>query len=395
MTGGPRTVRVCSGWNGLDRRDLAGPTSETVTLLVDAAVAGAPFVGRVAAGLAGADADVDTLVLRGAGELTGIVDLAARIGSAGPVLAVGGGSLIDQAKLATVLAEVPDARRYLETPQRSGLVVLPEQLTRSRRLVVVPTTLGTGAEVSRVACLARADGKQLVSGEVLRPDLAVLLPEPLTTLPGPLLAEGVLEALFRTVGPYVGDLRDTATGDDLAERTAARLVALGDRAGDALRAGGRPEPDLLLEIVRLGGLSHLPDMHAGRDPFGARGWFLANELSVALGISKTRAIAALLPPLWQAIVAGDSRIGSAERLRRMWSRLRTAGRRTRPADPVAGITELLESWGIPRWVTADAARIDTAAHQATRAWGGGLPMLAGLRREDVRALLAKTVAAAA
>jgi hypothetical protein len=58
---------------------------------------------------------------------------------------------------------------------------------------------------------------------------------------------------------------------------------------------------------------------------------------------------------------------------------------------VRGIERLLAAWGLPARVVADTDSISAAADRCVRAWGGGLPMLAGLRRDEIRALLAETV----
>jgi NADP-dependent alcohol dehydrogenase len=155
----------------------------------------------------------------------------------------------------------------------------------------------------------------------------------------------------------------------------------------------RPDRRALVEIARLGGLSHLDEMHAGRDPFAARGWYLANELSVALGLRKTQAVAALLPHLWRAIALGDARLGSAPRLRRMWRAIRRVAVRPLPDDPVPGVVRLLDAWGVRRALApGDDDRVALAARRAVRSWGGGLPMLAGLRRGEIHTLLARAAA---
>lgn len=360
-------------------------------LLVDAGVHGAPVTDRVRERLVRAGRPYRTIVLSGPGDRAGVTELAQRIGTA-PVVAVGGGALLDRAKLAAIEADVPEVRRYLDVPQRSGLVVLPSSVVRRRPLVAVPTTPGTGAEVSTSACLLGPAGRYLVRGAALRPELAVVEPSAGATLPVELFGEGVLEALFRTVGPYVGDPRCMPDGDALVEDTAAALVRVGDRIAADRQADRRPAGPTFVDILRLGARSHTDRMHGGRDPFAARGWYLANELSLALGIRKTRAIAALLPPLWRAVLDGDDRLGSTPRLHRIWSHMRRAARGPLPTDPVEGITRLLDGWGLRRPVAADPARVTAAADRAVRAWGAGLPMLAGLRRDDIHALLSAAVA---
>ena len=87
--------------------------------------------------------------------------------------------------------------------------------------------------------------------------------------------------------------------------------------------------------------SHSQWFNLGRDPCACKGWYLANELSTGLGLRKMTAAAAVLPPLWQRVVEGDARWGSARRLQRLWKALASAHRPALPADPVEG--------GAPGW----------------------------------------------
>ncbi len=99
------------------------------------------------------------------------------------------------------------------------------------------------------------------------------------------------------------------------------------------------------------------------------------------------AVAALLPPLWQAIDAGEGRLGSARRLRRLWSLLRSEGPEQLPADPAAGVAALIDSWGVDRSVRLTPDHAEAVALRIVRAWGAGLPMLGGLAAEDLLSLL--------
>ncbi|MFD3544168.1 daptide-type RiPP biosynthesis dehydogenase [Streptomyces sp. NPDC058655] len=384
--GGP-TQTLC----GLERIAELVAGRRRTALLIDSGVADSELVERIGSVLAQAGARGSYTVLTGAGDLRGLDVLADALADAELVLGIGGGSLLDQAKLATLMRTNPDVRARVTVPQRSGLVLLPATRLRGVPLVAVPTTLGTGSEVSGVVCLASPQGKRLVMGEGLRPQAAVLDPLATATLPGELLAEGVLEALFRVTSPYVGDLRDLPSEDALVEAVAERLVRLGHEVNLARRVGHRPDGRLRTDIARLSGHTHAQWLHFGREPYAVKGWLVANELSSALGVRKMTAVAALLPPLWRAIADGDERFGSARRLLRIWERLRTAGPVVLPADPARGMADLIDGWGIGRHVTGPAQQLDGIARATVRAWGAGLPMLGELAQGDVRALLAEAV----
>ncbi|MFF5706163.1 daptide-type RiPP biosynthesis dehydogenase [Streptomyces sp. NPDC012794] len=375
---------------------FTGRPERRITVLVDEAVAAAPVTARIRALLPGDRYGTTVLELSGPGDLDTVAALAGRLADTDTelIVGIGGGSLLDQAKLAALMRTNPDAYARLTVPQRSGLLVLGHHTRHGLPLVAVPTTVGTGTESSGVACLGYSGlGKRLVMGTALRPRAAVLDPAATATLDDALVAEGVLEALHRVISPYVGDHGDLPTEDALVETIAERLVLLGHEVRDARRAG-RPTGDRLrLEIAKLSGLSHAEWAHLGRDLYAVKGWLIANELSSALGVRKMTAVAAILPHLWRAVCAGETRLGSDVRLRRLWSRLRATDPDTLPEDPAAGIEALVDSWGIDRGISAGPDRLAEIAGRTVRAWGAGLPMLGGLRTDDVYGLLAGAAAA--
>ena len=92
-----------------------------------------------------------------------------RSSQSGGVIAVGGGSVMDAAKAAAVLAPIPDARVkpyfYEDTPLPGA--GLP--------LITVPTTAGSGAEVTKNAVLTDPETqvKQSLRSPVMVPKIAV------------------------------------------------------------------------------------------------------------------------------------------------------------------------------------------------------------------------------
>ncbi|WP_328609262.1 iron-containing alcohol dehydrogenase [Amycolatopsis sp. NBC_00345] len=387
-------TRVLFGCDGLPSR-LAGRPERRVTLLLDSGVADSVIAATIRRQLTHARLQADVVVLTGAGTLESVLGLADRLAGTELVVGVGGGSLLDQAKLATTLRDNPAARRHLTVPQRTGLLALPPHIVRAVPLVLVPTTLGTGSELSTSACLDYPQGKRLIMGEALLPDVAVLDPAATATLPGELVAEGVLEALCRLINPYVGGHDDQVTEDALVEAIAGRLMTLGHRVGAAV-TGAVPDavPDpVRAEIAKLSGLSHSGWVHQGRSPYSVKGWLVTNELSSVLGVRKMTAVAAFLPVLWQAVADGDTRLGSAPRLARLWERLRVTDL-TLPADPVAGARALIGSWGVHHRLEATPEQLAEVARRVVRSWGAGLPMLGGLSAAEVLAMVTDAAAAA-
>lgn len=355
----------------LHARETTG-TARCAALLVDPAVVSTPIEEKTCGWLRYHGWTAETTVVEGPGDAASIMALAESISRARLVVALGGGSVMDQAKLATVAC---DAAGHLSAPQRAGLIVLPAQICRTVALVAVPTTLGTGSESSMVACLTTANGKRLVAGAALRPDAAVLDPLATQTLPGVLIQEAVLEALVRVVSPYVGDHHGACPQDQFAEIIAARLVELGFAVRDVLASGGTVDPQTRADIARLSGYGHATWLCRSGDPYAVKGWMIANELSSALRVRKMTAFAALLPHLWRRICDHDVRLGSACRLRQIWARMRQATDEALPADPADGIAALVGSWRLPHRLDLAPHDIPALARRIARAWGGGLPML--------------------
>jgi alcohol dehydrogenase class IV len=116
-------------------------------------------------------------------------------------LGLGGGSSMDTAKITrAVLANGGDPLDYVAEPTGNG-----EPLTDSGDpLVLLPTTAGTGAEISPVAILSVPDEqtKEGISSNHVRADAAVLDPTLTTTLPPDLTAKTAMDALGHAIEGY-------------------------------------------------------------------------------------------------------------------------------------------------------------------------------------------------
>lgn len=364
------------------RRDGA----PAVTVIADPAVAEQPVTAGVLDQVRAAGRTPHLIVLDGPTGLDAVAETAAGLDPEGIVVAIGGGTTLDFAKLAALSARHPHFHRYLTAPQRSGFLVLPPALGPHVRVLAVPTTLGTGSELGTVACFSRDGGKFLATGSCLRPVAALWAPEATDTLPPALVADGVLEALFRTVSPYTGDATELPEQDAAVEELARRIVTAGYEVA-ALRDRDRPIPaELRLRIAESSGESQIGRINIGRSPYAVKCWAMANELSTTLDLAKMRTVAALWPVLWRHTLDGDARLGSAARITRLWSVLRAAVPAL-PDDPADGLLRLMSDWHIDRTVHAGPAQLARATTRIMRGWGAGLPILDELSATDVRALL--------
>jgi alcohol dehydrogenase class IV len=116
-----------------------------------------------------------------------------RTGRPSVVIGLGGGSALDVAKMAAVVAashHSAEAYALLHRP-------LPP---RAAKLVMLPTTAGTGAEVTRTAIFTDYENHKVWAwGDALAADLVILDPELTCTLPLSLTAATGLDAMVHAI----------------------------------------------------------------------------------------------------------------------------------------------------------------------------------------------------
>lgn len=116
------------------------------------------------------------------------------------IIAVGGGTIIDIAKVLVLDGggDIDDMYQNMAT------------LKKRRELIIVPTTCGTGSEVTNIAVLNRTKlgTKQGMVSAAMFADKAVLIPEFLGSLPYKVFATSSIDALVHAVESY---LNPTAT----------------------------------------------------------------------------------------------------------------------------------------------------------------------------------------
>jgi 4-hydroxybutyrate dehydrogenase len=119
------------------------------------------------------------------------------------VIAIGGGTVIDICKL-FVFGGGLSCEKIFE----KGAA-----LPRKRRLLVVPTTCGTGSEVTNIAIVAfkKKQTKLGLAIPSLFPDEAVLIGDMLRTLPYEVFATSSIDALIHAVESYVSPKADVFT----------------------------------------------------------------------------------------------------------------------------------------------------------------------------------------
>lgn len=116
------------------------------------------------------------------------------------VVAIGGGSVIDAGKaIAAMLANGGSVMDYVEVIGRGKALAKP-----ARPFIAIPTTAGTGAEVTRNAVLTAPEQRVKVSlrSALMLPAVALLDPELTHDLPSALTASTGLDALTQLIEPF-------------------------------------------------------------------------------------------------------------------------------------------------------------------------------------------------
>lgn len=124
------------------------------------------------------------------------------------IIAVGGGSPMDAAKVMWLMYEHPDiefegiATRFMDIRKR--VYDLPE-LGKKAMMVAIPTTSGTGSEVTPFAVVTddKTGIKYPLADYALTPNMAIVDPELVLNMPKSLTAFGGIDALTHALEAYV------------------------------------------------------------------------------------------------------------------------------------------------------------------------------------------------
>src|SRR5436305_3403780 len=175
---------------------------------------------------------------------------AAREHGADVVAAIGGGSVIDLGKaVAMMLANGGDPLDYLE------VVGAGQKITRpAAPCVAVPTTAGTGAEVTANAVLAVPEHhlKASLRSPLMIPRVALVDPQLTASCPPPVTAASGLDALTQCLEPFVSTRANPLT--DGTAREGLRRAAAGLRAAYADGSDLQARADMALCSL-LGGIA--------------------------------------------------------------------------------------------------------------------------------------------
>jgi alcohol dehydrogenase class IV len=278
-----------------------------------------------------------------AGEPT--VDLAragaeqARLAGCDLVIAFGGGSVIDAGKaIAMLLTNGGDPLDYLEVVGRGQPIT-----QRSAPTIAVPTTAGTGSEVTRNAVLGSPEHqvKASLRSPGMLPTVALVDPELTTSAPPAVTASTGLDALTQCLEPFVSPRANPLTDGICREGLQRAARSLRRAYEDGTDASARED----MAVASLcGGLAlanaGLGAVHGLAGPIG--GMFPAPHGAVC---------ARLLPLVMDAnLRALRERASESPVLLRYdeVARLLTGDPASRSADGVAWVTSLVETLQVPQ-----------------------------------------------
>lgn len=141
---------------------------------------------------------------------------AARDHQADGIIAIGGGSSMDTAKIVAAL---------LNSSQSLEDIYGTDQITEDRApLICIPTTAGTGSEVTSIAVITTEDDEKVaVVDNHLYPDVAILDPNLTLGLPRHVTAATGIDAMVHAIEAYTNKNRKNPVSDALAREALSLL----------------------------------------------------------------------------------------------------------------------------------------------------------------------------
>lgn len=281
------------------------------------------------------------------------------------VVALGGGSVIDAGKaISALLTNDAPVRDYLEVIGKARPLT-----NRAAPFIAIPTTAGTGAEVTRNAVLMAEDEQVKVSlrSPLMLPAVAIIDPELTYSLPPSVTASTGLDALTQCIEPFV-----SPQANPLSDAVAREGM---HRASGALRRAFREKNDLEarrdMAVASLcGGLA------LANAKLGAVHGF-ASPLCGMFPVPHGMACARLLPLITEINVrALRARMSNAVAVARYdeVARIVTGDVSARAEDAAVWLRELVAELSVPGLATygvkdGDIPRVVAAARQASSMQG--------------------------
>ncbi|MEC1180691.1 iron-containing alcohol dehydrogenase [Metasolibacillus meyeri] len=196
------------------------------------------------------------------------------------VIGLGGGSALDLAKLAGVISvHEGDVKDYL------NLSATRKLLQKGLPTILIPTTSGTGSEVTNIAVVSLVSTKDVVTHDFLLADVAIVDPELTMSLPPKVTAATGVDALTHAVEAYIS--RNASPVSDALALQAIQLIS--DSLRTAVKDGQNKEARIAMSYGSY--LAGLAFFNAGVAGVHALAYPLGGQFHIAHGDSN----AVLLP----------------------------------------------------------------------------------------------------
>jgi alcohol dehydrogenase class IV len=271
------TTRVIAGRDLLSSAgfEFLKEGASRVFVVTDEVIRGTGLVEKVEAGIADGGLEVagvfDDVPQDSSTSVCELCAVAAKEAGADSFLALGGGSVMDTAKVADAVFTHGGSAR-----EQEGFFLMPREADGMGRpheiapLACIPTTAGTGSEVSMAAVIKDPDErvKIEVADFPLFPRLAILDPETTRTLPARVAAATGMDAMTHAIEGYVST--DWSPHGDARSLHALRMIR--DNLERAVERGEEDEEARgnMLIAANLAITISLGSVHAMSHPAGAQ-----------------------------------------------------------------------------------------------------------------------------
>ena len=201
------------------------------------------------------------------------------------IIAVGGGSAMDTAKVIKLFSADEPSENYLENSHRFNPIPL----------VAVPTTAGTGSESTRFAVIYYQGVKQSVTHDSILPDYAVLDASLLATLPLGQKKATLLDALCQAV-ESMWSVNATVDSTELA---LSAMCVIGENYADYLAGNDRAAAKIAGAANLAGKAINITQTTAAHA--------MSYKITSLFGVPHGAAVALCLPEVWKFIANHTSR----------------------------------------------------------------------------------------
>lgn len=275
------------------------------------------------------------------------------------VAALGGGSVMDAAKAAYLSWQTG-----LDVTELFGVNVASQKFPdrEFKRVICIPTTAGTGSEVTPYANIVDQEGgvKYLIAEQQITPKLALVDPDFTHSMPESLTAATALDAMTHAIESYLNcSVKDF---DPMAETWALESIKLIRYALPKVLHHAEDE-SVILEREMLAAAATLAGMC-----ITARPTALPHLCSYSLWgkVPHGLAVALFLPRFWKFYLDGENREIIAERTMKLAGIFPSEKQQTTPEDVIEACAAFIAEMSAGSKLPLDAETVKKIASDAVK-----------------------------